>query len=484
MALSLTETRRWRQNCSFSEVAPAPGTTTPGLTIEEFQATGPRNPAGLREFLWRLKVLWVVLAAGLAPADAGGGQEPTAILAGPTEAVAAGTEMSLWLHFLNSSAVPLVRAFPPELTGRISAGGKNFEVVLRGRTALEPAEAPIPPGGFVRHEYTVRLPAAVPEGQAVLEVPGLGAHRVLLDIRPPPPPAKPAEPAPRAGLGGFLREGLSPKQDFTPAEFFKQQLFGYEPFYFLGGWEAPEVKFQISLRYEILNREGLLAKKAPFLKGLNVAYTQTSLWDFGQLSSPFLDTSYKPEFFYLWQQVDRGRWAEWLRLDLQAGVQHESNGNPEIESRLLDIGDRVSYYVLDGADGTRIKTSRSLNILYFRPTFVFGKTNSLQLAVSPRVWAYVGDLNDNPDLPDYRGYADLRLTAGWAKGLQVSATGRLGDDANRGSVQVDLSYPLMKVLSGSFSVYLYAQYFNGYGESLLLYDRRSDALRFGLALYR
>ena len=206
--------------------------------------------------------------------------------------------------------------------------------------------------------------------------------------------------------------------------------------------------------------------------------------DFGQLSSPFLDTSYKPEMFYLWERVDRGRWADWFQLDLQGGLQHESNGNPEIESRLLDIGDRVSYYVLDGTGGQRVSTSRSLNMLYLRPTARFGKADSFQVAVSPRVWAYVGGLEDNPDLPDYRGYVDLRVTMGWARGLQLSTTGRLGDDANRGSLQLDLSYPLMGLFSGSLSVYLYAQYFTGYGESLLLYDQRSDAFRFGFALYR
>jgi outer membrane phospholipase A len=319
----------------------------------------------------------------------------------------------------------------------------------------------------------------------VLEAPDLGANRVVLDIRPPPPAApETAERPPKSGFARFIQEGLVPKEDYTPMDFFKQHIFGYEPFYFLGGYKAPEAKFQISLRYQLLNRDGPLAQKAPFLKGLNIAYTQTSLWDLGQESSPFLDTSYKPEMLYLWERADRGRWADWIRLDLQGGLQHESNGNPEIESRLLDMGDRVSYYVEDGSGGRRIKTSRSLNILYLRPTVVFGKTNGLQLALSPRVWAYVGDLDDNPDLPNYRGYADLRMTLGWAKGLQLSTTGRLGDDGNRGSVQVDLSYPLMNLFSGSFSVYLYAQYFTGYGESLLLYNRRSEALRFGFAIYR
>ena len=427
----------------------------------------------------------LALAVGLALAGASQGQEATAILVGPTQAVAPGTNVSVWLHFLNPSATPVSRTFPAELKGKVSVGGNTFDAVLRAREPGAAGEASVPAGGFVRNEYTLALPLQLTEGQAVLEAPDLGANRIVLEIRTPPPEApKTAEAPPKSGFAHFIQEGLIPPKDYSPMDFFKQHIFGYQPFYFIGGWEAPEVKFQISLRYQLLNCDGPLARKAPYLKGLNVAYTQTSLWDMGQLSSPFLDTSYKPELLYLWERVDRGRWADWLRLDLQGGVQHESNGNPEIESQLLDVGERVSYYVVDGSNGQRISTSRSLNILYVQPTIVFGKKDSLQLALSPRVWVYVGGLEDNPDLPDYRGYADLRVTVGWAKGLQLSATGRLGDDGNHGSLQLDLSYPMMRLFSGSLSVYLYAQYFTGYGESLLLYDRRSEAVRFGFALYR
>jgi len=68
--------------------------------------------------------------------------------------------------------------------------------------------------------------------------------------------------------------------------------------------------------------------------------------------------------------------------------------------------------------------------------------------------------------------------------LQLSALGRVGDDANRGSLQLDVTYPLMKILWGNSSLYLQAQYFTGYGESLLLYRLRSDVYRFGFAIYR
>jgi outer membrane phospholipase A len=250
-----------------------------------------------------------------------------------------------------------------------------------------------------------------------------------------------------------------PAGELPPADFFKAHFFGYEPFYFVAGPDSPNAKFQISFKYRVLNSEGALARHAPPLTGLYFGYTQTSLWDWRKQSAPFLDTSYKPELLYELQNVDRGKWGDWLRLDLQAGVQHESNGR-------------------DGA------ASRSLNLFYLRPTVVLGAEDRLQFTLSPRAWVYLPDLEDNPDLERYRGYVDLRATLGWAKGVQLSSTVRAGNRLDRGSVQLDLTYPLRWKFTRSFSVYLHAQYFTGYGESFLLYNQRSSAYRFGLAIYR
>jgi outer membrane phospholipase A len=41
----------------------------------------------------------------------------------------------------------------------------------------------------------------------------------------------------------------------------------------------------------------------------------------------------------------------------------------------------------------------------------------------------------------------------------------------------------MKIF-GSFSLHLDLQYFTGYGESLLGYNKKSDELRVGVSLYR
>ena len=247
--------------------------------------------------------------------------------------------------------------------------------------------------------------------------------------------------------------------DFKPGQFFKDHFFGYEPFYFIAGAESPNARFQISLRYQLLNREGALAQKAPWLNGVSFAYTQTSLWDLAAPSTPFFDTSYKPELLYLWKDVDRGSWGENVDLDLQWGAMHESNGKGGVDSR-------------------------SLNIVYFRPSVSLGKEDGFQVRLSPRVWFYTGGLDDNPDLKDYRGYVDLKTTFGWQRGFQLAATGRVGDDAEKASLQLDLTYPMMSLFSRSFSLYLHAQYFTGYGESLLLYNEKGDSFRVGFGLFR
>jgi outer membrane phospholipase A len=267
--------------------------------------------------------------------------------------------------------------------------------------------------------------------------------------------------ASESGLLTFLK-GESPAPEsapYDPDDFFKEHIFGYEPFYFIAGTKSPNAKFQISFKYRLLNERGWLARKASWLTGLHLAYTQTSLWDWNEASAPFFDSSYKPEVLYSWRRLVGGAPRDWFQLDLQGGLQHESNGKA-------------------GAD------SRSLNIAYLRPTFVLGKDAGLQLSLIPRVWAYLGDLSDNPDIADYRGYGDLRAVLGWKRGLQVSALGQMGKNAEHGSVQIDVTYPLMKPPYGSISLHLQVQYFTGYGESLLRYNEKSDALRAGFSIYR
>ncbi len=271
--------------------------------------------------------------------------------------------------------------------------------------------------------------------------------------------AQSAAGAPSAAEGTPKGASLEERAPVDPVAFFRKHFFPFEPFYFIAGTESPNAKFQVSLRYQLFTEDGWLAEQWHGLTNFSVAYTQTSLWDWNHPSAPFLDTSYKPELNYTWLRVDRGRWADWLRLDLQGGAQHESNGR--------------------GGD-----ESRSLNLVYLRPTVTLGLPGRFQATVAPKVFLYVGDLSDNPEIAEYRGYVELRTTLGWSGNVQLAATARVGDDFDRGSLQLDLTYPLWKLPILRSGVFLQAQYFTGYGESLLLYNERSDGFRAGFALFR
>jgi outer membrane phospholipase A len=389
------------------------------------------------------------------------GQDATLTLTVASDSLAPGDTVSVWMTVLNPTANDISWTFPPEIKSEfISRQGTND-----GSLAIRSTETNvvvIAPGAFGRREYICAVPESI-SGQVVLEFPGYDVNRTLLDVQAP---AKLTTVAPSSQkntnslFSRFIKEvePEEPGKGYEPGRFFKEQISGYEPMYFIAGAKSPNAKFQISFAYQLLNNDGRLATNVPALRGFHIAYTQTSLWDWNAPSAPFYDTSYKPEFFYSWENVTRGASTNWFQIDLQGSLKHESNGK-------------------SGAD------SRSVNIAYLRPTLTLGRDDGLQLTLQPRIWTYLGDLSDNPDIADYRGYADLRTIVGWKRGLQLSALGRMGKDANHGSVQLDLTYPTMRIF-GSFSLYLDVQYFTGYGESLLGYNKKSDELRVGFALFR
>ena len=232
----------------------------------------------------------------------------------------------------------------------------------------------------------------------------------------------------------------------------------YQPMYFIAGPVSPLVKFQFSLKYRLFNEKAPLAK-VPILGGLTFAYTQLNLFELDKPSAPFYDTNYNPEIFYSNEDIKIIKLPLVSELGLQTGFGHESNGQA-------------------GA------TSRSINFLFFRPIFDFGNPEGFHFYVAPKAYVYVADLSNNPDISKYRGYCDLRTAIGWRQGLELSFLGRIGSNYNRGSVQFDLTYPIRDLLAQNLDVFIDAQYFNGYGESLLSYNRRTNAFRIGLGLAR
>jgi outer membrane phospholipase A len=387
-------------------------------------------------------------------------QETILVVTGPQAPVTNGAPVTFWLNVLNQSDHEVSWKFPPNIACRLVSAKTVLERVLILHRPVESGAMVIRSGAFAREEYLLTVDSSL-MGQVIVEFPDLDANPVILNLQRTTAITGEAEKKKRAALTRFIQEGEpeGTSKPYDPGRFFKEHISGYEPMYFLVGSESPDAKFQLSFKYQLLNRSGWLAEHVPLLMGLHLAYTQTSLWDLNKDSAPFFDSSYRPEFLYALERVVGGQATNWFRLDLQVGLEHESNGK-------------------GGAD------SRSLNLAYLRPKAVFGYDDGFQLTLQPEAWVYVGNLDDNPDLPEYLGHGGLRAILGWQRGLQLSAIGRLGDTHDHYSVQLDLTYPLMRLLGDSFSLYLQAQYFTGYGESLLEYDQRGSSFRIGFGLYR
>jgi outer membrane phospholipase A len=366
--------------------------------------------------------------------------------------------MRVHVNALNATSNSVTWTFPAQLQRRIDSSQGTFVGSIES-SSPETNVVDIAVGAFATREYVTAVPDQI-IGQVVMEFTDLPANRVVFDVVA----AGTGENFQGKDVGTtfkrFVKEVEPEANDkgSEPGRFFREHIFAYEPMYFIALAKSPNAKFQISFAYQLLNHDGPLAMRVPWLKGFRLGYTQLSLWDWNSSSGAFYDTSYKPEIFYTWKNVLRAQPTNWFELDLQGGLKHESNGK--------------------GGDD-----SRSLNIVYLRPTLTLGRDEGLQLAVQPRVWVYLGDLSDNPDIADYRGYADLRAVLGWKRGLQLSALGRMEQDGNHRSLQLDATYPTMRFF-GSFSLYLDVQYFYGYGESLLGYDQKTEQLRVGLALFR
>ena len=238
-----------------------------------------------------------------------------------------------------------------------------------------------------------------------------------------------------------------------------------------------ESKFQLSFKvkvWEDVLQEPLQGfyDHIKAVKGLDVwvAYTQLSFWQLynSAFSTPFRDTNYEPELLINFRTDYeilgfKGRF-------FNVGFNHQSNGR----SRPLSRG------------WNRIVANIGLE-----------KNNvGLQLKTWYRLPENEGS-DDNPDLTRYMGYGELWTTFYW-KDMRFAMMLRNNfRRENLGAIQLDWSIPpstlgklllgrvvseawIDKYFSDKFSFYL--QYFNGYGEGLMDYNKSVNRISAGVMI--
>jgi phospholipase A1 len=213
--------------------------------------------------------------------------------------------------------------------------------------------------------------------------------------------------------------------------------------------ENVEAKFQLSLKVP-LNYNSMLIEG----DGLYFGFTIQAWWQIyaENISKPFRETNYQPEFFYLAP-------LEWHPLGgntgFAVGIEHQSNGRTQ-------------------------NLSRSWNRVY--ASFLYEKNN---FALSFRPWVRLSEDDkefvldpkgdDNPDIDDFLGSTDLGLVYEWGD-LEFSFSGRRNFSTNNGSAEFSFTFPLWGKLRG------YAMAFTGYGDSLIDYNYSQTRFGVGIAL--
>lgn len=239
-------------------------------------------------------------------------------------------------------------------------------------------------------------------------------------------------------------------EDSVKKAFDKQPYFGlYKDNYFIFGPSIgpgitrrnTNVKFQISISQRLTN------SVLPWGTHLYLFYTQKCFWNVLEKSFPMHDLNFNPGIGLTKPLFSKDRYIGKVSLI----VEHESNGRDGTQSRSWN----------------RVSLAASI---YIDPqTMIYGK-----------IWAPWVDGENNPDLLDYYGL--------WQSGISymtpnkrfhasVMLTKRRGWDLSYNTV-IELSYRLIK----RDNQYLFLQYYNGYGESLLDYNKFRSQLRVGFVI--
>lgn len=378
------------------------------------------------------------------------------VLSAPNAHVAPGAPLALDLTILNSADEPYTFELPQPLHVRFETA---TTVSILELEAQHGGSYTLAPHGFTTVQLTGTVPATA-QGPARLKPTGLATNEVVLHVQPASVDLGAIQGHPVAQAEPNNDKSRAQAQSWRTALVDKPPPLAvsvYEPMYFLlGGDGGFNAKFQLSFRYQLFDGRGPLASRLNWIDDLYVSFSQTSLWDLSELSKPFTDSSYRPRLFYANYRLGTfldGR----LRFGLESGVGHESNGKEGDESR-------------------------SYNMLYARPSLMFGDADGLRFYIAPLIHNYIQE-DENPDLDHYRGYVDLLLGAGSKGGLDFWAVLRKGTRSDYGSVEVNASFPLSKLSGGDLTGWLMLQYFVGYGESLLDYRRKLDSqARVGIAV--
>ncbi len=238
--------------------------------------------------------------------------------------------------------------------------------------------------------------------------------------------------------------------DSLRRDFDNQPYFGlYKDNYFTFGipvGEAPS-KYNSNVKFQISIAQRLTKSTLPWNTYLSLFYTQKVFWNVLESSMPMTDLNFNPAIGLVKPLFVKNRFIGKLMLMLE----HESNGRDGVKSRSWN------------------KISLGASIMIDPQMIVHGKA-----------WIPIVDGMYNKDILDYAGIYQVGtsfFTADRRFGASVTLVKRRGWSLDYNTI-IELNYRLFK----RDNQYLFLQYYNGYGEGLLDYNKYHSMLRVGIVI--
>ena len=201
-----------------------------------------------------------------------------------------------------------------------------------------------------------------------------------------------------------------------------------------------DVKFQLSIS------QRLTKSRLPFDTYLFIQYTQKAFWNVFQESLPMLDLNFNPGIGLGHLIVHKNKYIGKAYLMLE----HESNGKDSINSR-------------------------SWNKVSFFGSVILNKNWELQA----KTWIPIIDSDNNRDILKYNGIFQIGLNYRTDnQRLQCGAIFTQRKAWFGFNTQIEVSYKFNE----RENQYLFVQFYNGYGENLLEYNKYKNMIRVGFVI--
>ena len=244
---------------------------------------------------------------------------------------------------------------------------------------------------------------------------------------------------------------------FAEENKYESPMSVYQDNYFVFGDSTDQVKFQVSAKYAILY---------PSKIGIYAGYTQESWWKLYDKSAPFYETNYQPELF--------------LRIQSRDNILGDMNFGLIDYIQLSPI-----HHMSNGKDGL---DSRSLNDYYGQIQLSAGQ--HYNIGTNVKVFNYYNKASKNKDIEVYKSYYEADIF------FKIISTDILFLDKEELHFKFggydktdykDKKYTGWYCIEAQFRIVtsyiqpkFFIQYFDGYGDKMIEYDKKEKALRAGI----